>query len=212
MGRIHFERVSLDELMSLSPLVAVADVTPPGLETVSLPLGEGVEPYSYTLTHWAVKEWLRPARRAWQAERIVVSGFDTEHLSLHVAFHAYGIHRSPVWPSYTPLHPPVGDQGVILFLRRGAFLRYDPEQDVLDGRIDTLVPALMSVAEGAAARDTIAALAAQPCPRADRLELVIGAPGYDETMDARIGELVSAHFGHERSIAWRMVDTLPQRR
>jgi hypothetical protein len=210
LGQIHSMPVELDEVLQGSPLVVVARQAPQPLDTVTLSLGDGVQPFTYAQTHWEVVAWLRPARPAPQGERITVSGFDGDTFARHVSYYLHGIDESPILPSYTPEHPPAAGEAMILFLHRGAFLRYDPATQSLTGQDDTLMPTFQGAVEGVAGRDEVVARIARAEGPPDRLELVIGTPEADEATREHIEQAITARYAQEAALGWTVVDTRPQ--
>lgn len=209
MGQIHYDEVSLDELLAACPTIVVAKPASPSVPK-TLDLGEGVEPYGYAESAWTVVESLRPPRPAHPGETLVVTGFDGDSLSLHVAYYAHGMSRSPIWPLYSAAHSPADlTEPTILFLRRAAFLMFDPATGTLEGRADTYALVVHGAMEGMGARAALAPQAAQAPGCVDRLDLTIGAPGVTEPMRERISEAIHARFPDEGSIGWTMVDTRP---
>ncbi len=210
LGQIHYEPVGLDEVLAATPTIVVVRPTATR-DSKAVDLGEGIEPFGYADSRYEVVEYLRPPRPAREGETLVVSGFDEGQFSLHVAYHAMGMHRSPIWAMYTSEHPPAAGDDLILFLRRGTFLRYDPATKTLSGAGDTYIPSVGNAVEGIGAKPTLAPRAKEPCGCVDSVNITVGAPGVTDAMRETIGEAISARFADESALGWQVVDTRPAR-
>ncbi len=211
LGRIHYDEVKLDDVLSMTPTVVV--VRPgPTMEQETIELGEGIEPFVYPVWTYKVVEYLRPPRPAKEGETIVVTGFDDGRFDLHVKYHAWGMHKSPIWRSYTAKHPPGPEEEMVLFLRRSAFLRFDPATGRLTGRADTFAPVVAGAAEGPGARPMLDRRAGKPCGCTDSLEITVGHPGELDDGSTVLDDAIHARFEDEGAIGWSRVDTRPQRR
>jgi hypothetical protein len=210
MGQIHIDEANLDQLLAQTPIIAVVEPGEPFMQRHSLDLGQGIPPYEYAVSTYQVVEYLRPPRAAAEGETITLTGFDDETLDLHLRYYVQGVSKSPIWRSYIPAHPPAtATERQILFLRRGAFLRYDPAAGKLEGRADTMILAMRGAVEGFAARDQIAGKAAKAPGCSDRLDLTIGAPGVTDIVRDAIDKAVQQRFADEGGFGWTVVDLRP---
>ncbi len=209
LGQVHPMPVELEEVLRASPVVVLARRGPEPPEIVSVPLGEGVQPYSYARMGWDVVEWLRPQRPTRDAERITITGFDADTLGRHISYYVHGVDESPIVPEYEPSRPPAEGEPMILFLHRGVFLQVDPATTALTGRDDTFMHSLGGAVEGAAAREHVLTLCAEVPAWGDRLELVVGVPGGSEAAPG-LDALLEQRFPQEPSIGWTVVDTRPK--
>ena len=103
MGQIHYNQVSRDELLAMTPTIVVVKPSPRS-EQHSVELGEGNLAYDYKLSEYELVEFLRPARAAEPGEAVVLHGFRAQSFDLHVAYHVRGLSKSPVWRGYEPEH------------------------------------------------------------------------------------------------------------
>jgi hypothetical protein len=213
LGRIHYDEVSLDDLLGMSPTIAVVRPAEPSTESRTIELGEGIEPFTYALMHYEVVEYLRPAREAKPGERLVVTGFDQANFDLHVMYYAHGVSKSPLWPRYEAKHPPADpSESMIVFLHRSLYLEFDPKSGELKGRTDTMATPVHGAYEGIAGKDKLARRAKKPCGCTDEVDVTIGAPGVDgdQALRDRIDEAVHAKFSSAGALSWRMADTRPR--
>lgn len=210
LGRTSYGEVKLDEVLSMAPTVVV--VRPdPAIERETIELGEGIDPFAYQVLTYQVVEFLRPPRPNGDGETIAVTGFDPSRFDLHVRYHAYGEHKSPIWQSYSARHPPGPGEEMVLFLRRGVFLQFDPAAGQLSGRTDTFMPVVVGAVEGPGARSMLERRAGKPCECTEDYWLTVGYPG--EPADSwALNDAIQAHFGEEEPVRWNRVDLRPQRR
>ncbi len=164
MARNHRGRVSLDDLLAMTPTIAVVDPTTVVDAHISVELGEEITPFGYSLSRFEVVEFLRPPRAAEPGETLVLDRFRGQAFKLHVDYHARGISRSPVYRGYHRSHAAKNPQEpLIFFLRRGAFLRFDPAAGELVGQGPNWIFSVPGAAEGLAGRAEIA-----PAPPSSR--------------------------------------------
>lgn len=211
LGQIHYEGVTLDEVLSSSTTVVVVRPGDPAMVQHTIDLGEGIEPFTYASLNYRVVEYLRPARRAEEGETLAVSGFDSGRFGLHVTYYVHGISKSPIEAIYEAKHPPGPSDDVILFLRRGVFQTFDPATGELSGPIDTYMPVVTGAVEGIAARPTLAPRAAEPCGCMDSLDITVGAPAVTDALREKVAAAIEARFPDQSALGWQIVDTRPQR-
>lgn len=211
LGRIHYDEIKLDDVLSMTPSIVV--VRPgPTMEQETIELGEGIEPFVYPLYRYEVVEHLRPPRPAKEGETVLVTGFDQGRLDLHVKYHAWGMHKSPIWTSYTSAHPPGPSEEMILFLRRGVYLAFDPASEQLTGRADTWMPVVAGAAEGPDARPKLDRKASQPCGCVDDLSIAVGYPGEPDDTSSAVDDALRAKFSDEGMLSWSTINIRPQLR
>jgi hypothetical protein len=207
VGQVHFETVTLQQMMAMSPVIVHARrKTAAPIQNKFQP-GAPVEPYEYGEKTYGIIEILRGPKDLACNNEIVVTGFDPALLRLHIDYYLRGLSRSPVFPHYKPEHPvkPGNDDESILFLKPIAFLLRDDTGN-LTIEVSALAPACRGAHEAPLReKDIRSRLKVHPAP--ERIEITIGLyHNCSDNEETGLGEALKSLFPGFTSYSWKTVN------
>ncbi len=118
-SRVHYEQITLEQLVQRSPTIVVAHVGEPATQTSQIAVGtpdQKAPPFQRVQHRYVVDEVLRGAAILKGRTILVDEANFSEQLELHKRYYLEGTSKSPIYDRYAPRRPARGPRS-ILFLR-----------------------------------------------------------------------------------------------
>ena len=118
-NRVHYDQITLEQLVQRSPTIVVAHVGEPPTQTTQLAIGkpdQKAPPFQRVQQRYVVDEVLRGAATLKGRTILVDEANFSEQLELHKRYYLEGTSKSPIYDRYAPRRPARGPRS-ILFLR-----------------------------------------------------------------------------------------------
>jgi hypothetical protein len=216
VGRIHYQKVSLEQLVRMAPVIVVAREVPDSRKQLELGLGEGIDPYRHAELRYRVEERLRGPAGLTSGAELVLTSFAPDDLRMHIEYHAMGLSRSPLVPAYEP-EPPLPqaqDAPRILFLERRTLVEL-AGKGRLEKKVDGHALVCMGAMEAVGKRQAVLELLAAH-PAVERLQITVGThgprPDAHEGADTDLIDALRALFPGQDTLSWTTQDVRPRRR
>jgi|GEM_PF-6010690 len=212
MGQVHFEKIDLQQLVVMSPLIVMAREESNGKISRTFLPACGIEPYVYVDTRYRVIEVLLGTAELSPGAEIIVTGFDPGSLKVHLDYHVQGLSRSPEVPAYDlgrELRPDAAE-GCILFLKRRIFLLRDIEGKLCT-EVDALAHPCWNALESMDKKKMVRSLIKTHAGKSS-IEVTIGV-SRESPADSEIGliEQIKSMFPHYTSYSWKVLNISPER-
>jgi hypothetical protein len=141
LGKIHYENVSLGQVIDRADLVVIADEAAPRRRVITMVIGKKAPPYRRTLRRYLVREVLR-GDAGLVGSTLEIDGADWRRaLKNHEQLHLRGLSKSPLFRRYDA--PPLQTRAILFLSRDGDGVRFAVDDALEDpGRRDEILALL----------------------------------------------------------------------